>query len=143
MSDQDFKSSNNVFSDVPKDYPYAEAIDWAYSTGLIKGYEDGTFKPNQVITRQELAVMLHRYTEIIAKAYLPMIIKKETFKDDHKIATFAKESVSYLQQAFVIGGREGGYFAPQDNVTRAECAKMTSLMIDAIMDKKIKLVPID
>ena len=72
-----------------------------------------------------------------------MIIKKETFKDDHKIATFAKESVSTLQQAFVIGGREGGYFAPQDNVTRAECAKMISIIMDGIMDGKTKFVPID
>jgi len=143
MSDQDPGVSNNTFSDVPKDYPYASAIDWAYSAGLIKGYEDGTFRPHQVTTRQELAVMLHRYTEIMTKSYLPMIIKKETFKDDHKIATFAKESVSTLQQAFVIGGREGGYFAPQDNVTRAECAKMISIIMDGIMDGKTKFVPID
>lgn len=142
MSDQNSKASSNNFSDVSKDHPYAKSIDWAYSTGLIKGYEDGTFKPNQVITRQELAVMLNRYTQIIAKSYMPMINKKVNFKDDNKISPYGKEAVSYLQQAGVIGGRGNGYFDPLDNVTRAECAKMITIVMNGIMDGKTKFVPI-
>ena len=143
MSEEDIKRPASQFKDVSKDHPYKEAIDWAYSTGVIKGYEDGTFKPDQVISRQELAVMLDRYTKIIAKIHMPMMHPKLVFKDDKKINKFARESVSYLQQAGAIGGRDNGRFDPQDHVTRAECAKMIRIVMSGIMDGKIKFKPIN
>lgn len=143
MSDQNIEPLNNAFTDVSADHPYAESINWAYFTGLIKGYEDKTFKPDQVITRQELAVMLDRYTQIIGKSHMPRTSKEVTFKDNNQISPFAKESVSYLQQADVIAGRGDGYFVPGDNVTRAECAKMITTVMNGIMDGKTKFTPMD
>lgn len=143
MSEQNIESSSNAFSDVLKNHPYVKSIDWAYETGLIKGYEDGRFKPNQLISRQELAVMLDRYTKIIAKTYIPMPNKQESFKDNHEISAFAKESVSYLQQADVIAGRGSGYFVPGDNVTRAECARMIAALMDSMMNGKNMFVPMN
>ncbi len=143
MSDQSSEVSSNKFSDISTNHPYKKSINWAYSAGLIKGYEDGTFKPDQVITRQELAVMLNRYTQIIGKSYMPRVNKKESFKDDHKISSFAKESVSSLQQANVIGGRGNGYFVPGDHVTRAECAKMIQAVMGGIMEGKTKFIPMN
>lgn len=143
MGGENMESLNSTFIDVPKDHPYMKSIDWAYGAGLIKGYEDGTFKPDQVITRQELAVMLNRYTQIIGKSHMPRINKQITFKDNNKISPFAKESVSSLQQADVIGGRGNGYFVPGDNVTRAECAKMIQAVMDGIIDGKTRFIPMN
>ncbi|MDD4592151.1 MAG: S-layer homology domain-containing protein [Parabacteroides sp.] len=144
MSDVDIKNYNsNVFLDISNNHLYAKSIAWAYSTGVIEGYEDGTFKPDQIITRQELAAMLNRYTNIISKAYLPMKFEQKDFKDDKQIASYAKESVYYLQQAGVINGRGNNYFVPLENVTRAECAKMITTVMNGIMDGKTTFVPLN
>ena len=43
--------SASEFSDVPKNSPYYEAVDWLSNDGIISGYEDGTFRPGGTITR--------------------------------------------------------------------------------------------
>lgn len=143
MSGQNYEAPGSNFKDVPKSHQYSKSIDWAYSTGLIKGYEDGTFRPDKIITRQELAVMLNRYTQIIAKSYMPIINEKIYFKDEKNIGGFAKDSVSYLQKAGVIGGRDNGKFDPLANVTRAECAKMITTLVDGVMYGRVTITPTD
>lgn len=144
MSDETIENyTNHEFLDVSDDHPYEKSISWAYTTGVIKGYQDGTFRPDQVITRQELAVMHNRYADIIGKTYLPRKFVPQDFKDDREIASYAKESVYYLQQAGVINGRSNNHFEPRENVTRAECAKMIATVIDGIMECKTKFVPLD
>ena len=58
---------NNCFSDIISGESDVDAITWACSTGIITGYEDGTFRPNQLIIRQELAAMLCRYARLFTK----------------------------------------------------------------------------
>ncbi|MCC5950676.1 MAG: S-layer homology domain-containing protein [Acidimicrobiia bacterium] len=48
------------FSDVPADHPFADAITWAADGGLVKGYPDGTFRPDIPVSRQALVAFLHR-----------------------------------------------------------------------------------
>ncbi|MFC4804768.1 S-layer homology domain-containing protein [Filifactor villosus] len=140
MSDDRGRVSQSNFKDVPRSHPYANSIDWAYAKGLIKGYSDGSFKPDQVISRQELAAMLYRYIEVDAQVPMPTLHQKQTFKDGGKIASYAKEAISSLQQSGVIDGRGNGYFVPQANVTRAECAKMIVTVMEGIMDGKNSFV---
>lgn len=54
-------TSNIGFSDVTSSTAYAGAIKWASTQGIITGYTDGTFKPNDPIKRQDCALMLYRY----------------------------------------------------------------------------------
>lgn len=140
MSDDRGGVSQSNFKDVPRSHPYANSIDWAYAKGLIKGYSDGSFKPDQVISRQELAAMLYRYIEVDAQVPMPTLHQKQNFKDGGKIASYAKEAISSLQQSGVINGRGNGYFVPQANVTRAECAKMIVTVMEGIMDGKNSFV---
>lgn len=50
-----------AFSDVPPNHPHAEGINWAAGEGIIAGYPDGTFKPNEPVSRGAFCTMLKRY----------------------------------------------------------------------------------
>lgn len=49
-----------TFSDVPTDHPYFDSIEWAAENGITTGYPDGTYRPDDTVTRSEMAVFLKR-----------------------------------------------------------------------------------
>ncbi len=49
-----------TFSDVPADHPYYDSIEWAVENGITTGYPDGTYRPDDTVTRGEMAVFLKR-----------------------------------------------------------------------------------
>ena len=55
--------SGNQFSDVKASDYFANAVSWAAKNGIVNGYGDGTFKPNQPISREEMAAMVYRYAQ--------------------------------------------------------------------------------
>jgi hypothetical protein len=92
------------------------AIQEALSLGIIKGYSDGTFKPNGTLTRAEFALML-------MNALKPQEAgTKLTFTDAAKIGAWAQEAVAQAVQAGIINGYEDGTFRPNAEITRAEMA---------------------
>ncbi|AKX96880.1 Ig-like, group 2 [Moorella thermoacetica] len=108
----------NPFKDVKGDAWYAGAVTAAASNGLVKGYEDGTFRPDNVITREELAAMLVRAVN------LPAGEEKLAFKDNDKVSTWARKSVAVAAAHGLVKGFEDGTFRPGDAASRAECAVM-------------------
>lgn len=52
-----------TFTDVPADHPHADGIVWAAEQGLVAGYDDGTFRPSEPVTRGQLATILRRLKE--------------------------------------------------------------------------------
>ncbi len=111
------------FSDVAEGLWYTEAIRWAASVGVVEGRDDGTFGPNANVTRQDLAVMLARYVEKVAKTELPQDSEAPAFADNADIAPYAAEAVYLLQKAGIVGGTDGK-FLPQDTADRAQLCKM-------------------
>ena len=61
---------------------------------------------------------------------LPKSNQAVTFVDDGKIAAWAKAEVTAMQQAGIINGRPGNLFDPEGNASRAEAAKMISVLLD-------------
>ena len=108
----------NPFKDVKGDAWYAGAVTAAAGNGLVKGYEDGTFRPDNVITREELAAMLVRAVN------LPIGEEKLAFKDNDKVSTWARKSVAVAAAHGLVKGFEDGTFRPGDAASRAECAVM-------------------
>lgn len=104
-------------------------INWAYQNGIVKGQSETTFAPNAKITRQEMAVMIKRYADYKG-IDLPKSNQAVTFVDDGKIAAWAKAEVTAMQQAGIINGRPGNLFDPEGNASRAEAAKMISVLLD-------------
>jgi endo-1,4-beta-xylanase len=111
------------FSDVASDAWYAPYVGACYAEGIITGYEDGTFKPDALVSRQEMAVMVKRAADVCNVA-LESINEKIDFEDEGSIADYAKDAVSSLQQAGVINGMTATEFAPSETATRAQAAKI-------------------
>lgn len=92
-----------------------EAIRAMTEQGLLRGYPDGTFRPDRPVTRTELATILDRYLGATGHAPLP------PFRDAAAIPSWAREAVARVAQAGVMKGT-GDRFEPQRPTTRAEAA---------------------
>ena len=120
--------TGSSFEDVDTSDWYCAAVQWAYENGIVTGY-DGSFNPNDTVTRQDLAVMLTRYAENVAQFDLPETVTAAEFADEASIAGYAEEAVTSIQKAGIISGRDDGTFDPQASATRAEAAKMIALFM--------------
>ena len=106
------------FKDVSSDAWYYAYVSTAYAKGYITGYPDGSFKPNDNITRADICTIVNR----VLKAKPSGITEK--FKDDSDIPSYAKDSVYALNEKGVINGFSNGTFAPKTYATRAQTAKI-------------------
>lgn len=120
--------TTSSFTDVSKTDWYCAAVEWAHENGIVLGF-DGRLDPNGSITRQDIAVMIVRYAENVAKYTLPITTSATTFKDSDKIASYASSAVIAMQRSGIIVGNDDGGFAPTGNATRAEAAKMIALLL--------------
>ena len=98
------------FSDAD-DMWYSKYINHIYQAGLLKGYPDGTFKPNQPITRGEFAQMISGYV----KGYSQ---KTQDVKDIK--GHWAKEAIEKVYGQKIVQGYPDGTFKPNQDITRAE-----------------------
>lgn len=105
------------FTDIAGHWAEA-AIKEAVAAGIVKGYVDGTFKPNQTVTRAEFSVMLMGALKAEGEG------AALTFTDQAKIAAWAKEAVALAVKAEIIGGYPDGSFRPSDNILRMEMVSM-------------------
>ncbi len=105
------------FDDVDANEWYAPYIVKAKELGLVEGYEDGTFKPNQEVNRVEAL-------KIILSASELEITGGEMEFDDTTAGAWYEKFVAYAQFKNIVGGYGDGTFAPSNSITRAECAKM-------------------
>lgn len=104
------------FSDVAEISWYWEAVQWGAQQGVTQGYEDGSFRPNEPISRQQLAVMLYRFHQGAEGGSL------EGFADAGQVASWAEEAMEWAVGQGIVGGMEGDMLAPQGNATRAQSA---------------------
>lgn len=112
----------NPFNDITYNQ-YSNDILQVYEKGLIAGYEDGTFRPNTFITREELATILVR-TYKYKHNLQSLSPATTTFNDQSKISSWAVTSVMQAKQAGLIGGKPNNLFDPKANTTRAEMAEL-------------------
>lgn len=116
-----------TFSDVSEGLWYTEAVRWAASEGIVTGSE-GKFRPDDAVTRQDLAVMLVRYQDKVVKAALPEVAEAPAFADNADIAPYAAEAVYLLQKAGIVSG-DNGKFLPAATATRGALCKMLAGLV--------------
>ena len=109
------------FADVAPDSYCAGAVAWAEKNGIVQGFEDGTFRPEGRITRQQLAAILFRYMEhrgadTAGRADL------SRFSDSAAVADYAREAMAWAVSAGLLQGRSGGTLDPSGSATRAQTA---------------------
>ncbi len=110
------------FSDVDISTPYRDAIITLSAIGLLKGYEDGTFKPENTVTRAEFTVMVTR-----ALAVDNVKIDGDIFTD--VISHYAKYNIRTAYDMGIINGMGDGTFKPDAPVTYEQAVKMIVCML--------------
>lgn len=111
-------SGGTRFPDVANSAYYADATRWASAGGIVSGYSNGNFGPNNPITRQQLAAILWRY------AGSPAASRGQDFADESSISSYASTAVDWARANGVIGGKDGNRFDPNGSATRAQAAVM-------------------
>lgn len=107
------------YSDVSGDAWYAGGIAWAVKNGIANGYGNGTFGPNDSITREQLAVMLWRY------AGSPKASGQDlSFTDADQASSYAREALSWAVENGILSGYTNGQLVPGGTATRAQAAQM-------------------
>ncbi|MEK5468799.1 S-layer homology domain-containing protein [Paenibacillus sp. FSL R7-0210] len=111
-------NTNVVLKDID-DHWAKEAVENLVAVGVINGYTDGTFKPNQTITREEMVVMLSHIVDLnnVAKDTI-----KGNFNDLN--GAYAASEIIAAAQAGIVSGKGNGRFDPKNNATRAEALQI-------------------
>lgn len=124
------------------DMPFADASEiggWArravaqsVQAGFMKGYLDGAFRPKNMISRAEMAVIIGRVLSNRGLASLAAASDKVKFADEQDIPAWAKSAVAEVQSMGIMEGKGNKRFAPADKLTRAEAAKMLLKLAEII-----------
>ncbi len=120
---KDTAGSESVFSDVSSDAWYAAAVNWAAANGIVEGYENGEFRPEQDLTRAEMAVILYRYAEY--KGYdMSASGSLSAFADSSEVPAWAEAGMSWAVGIGVINGVGNNMLNPTGTAQRAEVAQL-------------------
>lgn len=121
------------FSDVTEDYILSDGINRAAAAGLIGGYEDGTFRPDEHITREQIAALIDRALQYKNIKRTPIHL---TFTDTNQIQSIFREAVANNTYFGIIGGFPVGNnkvrFGPKEKATRAQSAAFINRMLNVI-----------
>ena len=119
-------SGEHVFDDVSPDVWYGTAVQWAASNGIVAGYGDGRFGPEDPLTREQFAVIMYRYAGF--KGYdTGKTADLSGYSDASSISVWAEAAMKWANAEGMITGREAAMLVPQGITTRAEAAKIISL----------------
>lgn len=116
---------SNAFSDVPATEWYAEAVAWAADQGVIKGYGDGTFRPDGAITREEIAIMFCRYAKLTERYVQPQEFHLGSFPDGETVSEWAQAEINWAVDAGLINGvamEDGTFLLPLEHASREQLA---------------------
>ena len=121
-----YDKTTSSFSDIKDGAWCCRAVSTLTNMGIIKGYTDGTFRPNADITRAELATIIARFAKLD--------VNTKTFSDI--TGHWAQKNIELAAGNGWINGYEDGTFRPNNNITRAE----TFAMINRVLDRQTESV---
>ncbi len=112
------------FADVSSGTWYTEAVRWAASEGIVTGYSDTKFGPDDPVTREQFAVMLYRYAQTLGEGFTGSWSFPLNFPDAAEVSDYAYEALCWMTMENVIQGMEDGGLHPQGTANRAQLATM-------------------
>ncbi|GKS13973.1 hypothetical protein YDYSY3_49730 [Paenibacillus chitinolyticus] len=125
---------SSTFKDVASNQWYADVVATAAKLKLVDGYEDGTFRPNNQITREELSAMVVRALSYAGVNTSTEITKGQAmlskFKDSHTII-WAKDEIAAALSLGIIDGMTSTTIEPLQQATRAQSATMLKRFLTA------------
>lgn len=119
------------FADVDPSAYYGNAVSWAQQNGIVKGYSETEFAPDENILREQIAAIMHRYATYKGTAPEGAWAIRLDYSDLAEIEEYAVEGAMYCKLKGIMQGKEDNNFAPKDNATRAETAAILHRYIEA------------
>lgn len=117
------------YSDIGTKRWYTSAVSYCSMAGVFAGYPDGTFRPNEYITRQELALVVGRLAGLRVNMGLP-------FEDADTVNKWARDGVYTCYILGYVDGYKDGTFRPKNDITRAETVKIFNGYLNRGVDAK-------
>ena len=115
----EFKDTSSISS------AYKDAVLWGYLGGIVSGYSDGTFRPNERISRAQMATFAYRLLkELVGEDVISQYNTDSNFTDSGSIANSYREAVNVMSTLEIINGYEDGSFRPNATATRGASAKI-------------------
>lgn len=108
------------YEDIKGDEWYADAMTWALTHGIYKGYPDKTVKATQKITRQEFASVIYNFIKE-HNINMPKV-KDFNYKDQDKIASWALDQVKYMDELGLVNGESQDNYNATSTYTREDLA---------------------
>lgn len=115
------QAGGSYFSDVPLNQYYAGAAAWAAEQGLVSGYGDGRFGPDDMLTREQMVMILAGYARL-AGADTSARGDLAQFNDLDQMSGSARDAMAWAASAGLISGKGNGVLDPAGPATRAEMA---------------------
>lgn len=129
------ESTSVPFTDVnfTKGSWYAGFVGWASENGIVKGYDDNTFRPNDRLTREQMSAIISRYISYAGIIPTKSADAPSYFTDEIKIASWAEKDVDRMRVIGLIEGKDGGNFDPKGKLTRAQAATVV-MRLDEMLE---------
>ena len=118
--------SDVYFSDLPADTDAAQAIRWAAQSGLIVGYGDGTFRPDESVTREQTAVILCRYAALRG-ADTSAAGDLAAWSDGSSVSPWAQQAMLWAMQSGTIAAHDDGTIGARETAT---CGALTEMLMN-------------
>lgn len=126
---EDIPASAGVrFDDVAVGQWYTAAVSWAAENQIVEGY-NGSFTPNNSVTREQIAAILYRYAKVIG-VDTPERGSFAGFPDSDRTSGWAREAMSWAVGAGLFSGDDRGRLNPGGNATRAEVATLLMRFVE-------------
>ena len=111
------------FRDVADGMYYTKAVAWAAANGIVNGYADGTFQPDQTISREQMAAILYRYAQYKG---CDVSVGEDTnilsYTDAAQVASYAVPAFQWAVGAGIINGTTATTLSPKGSATRGQVA---------------------
>ncbi|GGI45610.1 hypothetical protein GCM10008018_13020 [Paenibacillus marchantiophytorum] len=116
------ESTPSVFTDVAATQWYASEVGTAAKYGLVQGVGEGRFNPDQLITREQMVVMMMKAVQLVQGESQQEAAANTRFADRDQLSDYARSAVAEAFSKGLVHGKTATTFAPQDAATRAEAA---------------------
>ncbi|MCH5185777.1 MAG: S-layer homology domain-containing protein, partial [Oscillospiraceae bacterium] len=112
----------NEYTDIDRNAYYAPYVAWGTANGILNGFGDGTFRPDEAVTREQTAKIIKCYYDCKGEGPVGAWAIGLDYSDTDRISDWAAEGVMFCAMKGIMTGRENGTFDPKANITRAEFA---------------------
>lgn len=110
------------FKDIKQGSYYSDAVAWAVKNNIVSGYNDTTFAPDDMVTREQIALMLYRYEKKNGGGFEGAWMMNLDYNDKDQISEYAYEALCWCTMNHIINGKGDKTLDPKGKATRAEAA---------------------